>query len=217
MAEQKNDEKKKYTVVDKRWADDEAVPAEETAAAEQPAPQVAEAQDTPEPGSVEPGAQDEEEAGERREMRIEDAIRVALGAVREQALFALGLLIAKNRRPEPDAERALKVAKIFNAMADRFVGPLTDIGLSEGERPEPSLEEIVVFCINLMQGQIFMFLGLIANPASGLITKDLKQAKLGIDFCVALFELTRADLSPAVAPQIEAALADLQINFVQAK
>ena len=34
MADQKNDgEKKKYTVVDKRWADDDAAPAGETGAA----------------------------------------------------------------------------------------------------------------------------------------------------------------------------------------
>jgi len=220
MADQKNEgEKKKYAIVDKRWSDDDAAPAAEAAAAEtEPAPKpAAESQaDAAEPGAgFESGDAEEGEEGARREVRIEDAIRVALGAVREQALFALGLLLSKTRRTEPDMDQALKVTKLFSALAEKFAAPLLDAGLSEGDRPEPSLEEIVIFCLNLMQGQVFMYLGLIANPATSLITKDLKQAKLGIDFCVALFEQTRGDINPAVAKQIEPMLADLQINYVQ--
>ena len=220
MADQKNEnEKKKYTVVDKRWADDEAAPAAEASPAKtEPAPRPA-AQSQPveaEPeGDFDMGGAEEGEEGGRREVRIEDAIRVALGAVRDQALFALGLLISKTRRSEPDMDQALKITKLFSALADRFGGPLMDAGLSEGDRPEPSLDEIIVFCLNLMQGQVFMYLGLIANPATGLITKDLIQAKLGIDFCVALYEQMKTEINPAVAKQVETMLADLQINYVQ--
>lgn len=209
MAEDKSEEKKKYQVVDKRYNYDEEAPAEP-----EPAQEPAEA-------SADEAELEEQfdEAGEepRRELRIEDAMRLALSAVREQALFALGLLISKQRRAEPDMDRAMKVSKIFSQLADKFSANLEDAGLMESDRPEPSLDEIAAFCFNLLQGQVFVYMGLIANPATGLISKDLAQAKLGIDFCTALLEAVRPELNPNVAKQIEGALADMQINFVQQK
>ncbi len=209
MAEDKGEEKKKYQVVDRRHNYDEEAPAEP-----EPAQEPAEA-------SADEAELEEQfdEAGEepRRELRIEDAMRLALSAVREQALFALGLLISKQRRAEPDMDRAMKVSKIFSQLADKFSANLEDAGLMESDRPEPSLDEIAAFCFNLLQGQVFVYMGLIANPATGLISKDLAQAKLGIDFCTALLEAVRPELNPNVAKQIEGALADMQINFVQQK
>jgi len=207
---EKNEEQKKYTVVDRRWALDEQAPAEETTEARDGAEELK----ADESQSAETFDEETQEAGPGREPRIEDAIRVVFGAIREQALGALGLLISKDRRTQPDIDRATTITKIFSSLADRFAGRLADIGLVETDRPEPSLEEVVAFCINVMQGQIYIRLGLIANPATGLLAKDLEQAKLGVDFCDALLEQVRPILNPSVTKQIEGAVADMKLNFV---
>ena len=211
MADQKNeDEKKKYSVVDRRWKEGGDEAADDTGAAE------AAEESATAPGGGSNGVE-EEDYGPQREPRIEDAIRFSLNAIREQVFFALGLLISGSRRSEPDIDRALRITKLFSSLADRFAGPLTDVGLNEVERKDPTLEDILDFCFNVMQGQIFVRLGLIANPATGLITKDPDQAKLGVDFCAALLEQARPLLNPAAAKKLEGLLADLQINYVTHK
>ncbi len=208
---EKNGEEKKYTVVDRRWALDEQALVEETTEASDTAEEPVTTTETQDDGIF---AERTQEADHDRDPRVEDAIRVVFGAIREQALGALGLLISKDRRTEPDMDRATAITKIFSSLADRFVGRLADIGLVETDRPEPSLEEVVAFCINVMQGQVYIRMGLIANPATGLLSKDLEQAKLGVDFCDALMEQVRPFLSAAVSKQIEGAVADMKLNFV---
>ena len=62
-----------------------------------------------------------------------------------------------------------------------------------------------------------MDLGLVPHPSTGLIAKDLDQARLGVDFCTALLDNIRLIVDKSLVRQFEGVVADLQINFVSQK
>jgi len=148
---------------------------------------------------------------------IEDAIRYSLNVIREQVFFALGLVISGNRATEPDFERTRQVVEIFSKLTDRFAGQLASQSPEESESRLPSLEDSIVFCFNLIQSQVFMYLGLIADPATGQVRKDIEQAKTGVDFAAAMLEAVRPVTAPSTLRLLEGLVADLKINFVRNK
>ena len=212
----KTTEKKKYSVVDKRFDIDEIEPAD--APPPPPAPPAAE-QAPPEPeaaadaGDAAQGEDDRQE----RDYRIEDAVRLALGTIREQALFALGLIIKKNRSPKQNMDKIARITKIFNELSDKFADVLAAEGAAEPDQPEPTIQEVVIFIFNMLNGQVMMHLGLIPNPVTNLSVRDLSQAKLGIDFCAALLEAARSEVDPALAKQLEAVISEMRMAFVNLK
>ncbi|HOX28077.1 MAG TPA: DUF1844 domain-containing protein [bacterium] len=189
----------KYKVVDKRgvFADDEPAAAEEKSENAEAAPDMEQDQGAP-----------------KDEPRIEDAIRIAIGSIREQAFFSLGLIMSKNRRREPDIDKTLKIVGMFSKLSDKFSDRISGGAYSEADQPEPEIEDIVKFCFNILQGQVFVRMGLIANPVSGQITKDLAQAKLGIDFCSTLIDAVEGSVDGDLIRQLRAAVSEMQINFV---
>ncbi len=207
----KTTEKKKYSVVDKRFDIDEIEPAD--APPPPPPPPAAERQ-KPQEAVDEVG---EDDAGQERDYRIENALRLALGTIREQALFALGLIIKKNRSAKQDMDKIARITKIFNELSDKFADVLAAEGAAEPDQPEPTIQEVVIFIFNMLNGQVMMHLGLIPNPVTNLAVRDLSQAKLGIDFCAALLEAARSEVDPALAKQLETVISEMRMAFVNLK
>jgi hypothetical protein len=206
--EKRQDEDRRYRVVDRRgkFADDEpAAGPEKNMGREEAAPPPRD------------DSRNDEAPENTPEPKIEDAIKYSLGIIREQVLFALGLIMSKNRISEPDYDRVKEVVRIFSDIAGRFADPVFSSGADEAMQPPPSLSDAVAFCFNLIQGQTYMHLGLIANPVTGEAKKDIAQAKVGVDFCDAILESARPALDPDTARKLGAMVADLKINFVKNK
>jgi hypothetical protein len=96
---------------------------------------------------------------------------------------------------------------------------------TEAERePEPeeaaearamSAEDIVTMSIGLLQQQAWVNMGLVMNPATKAVTRDLEQAKLAIDAVAALVNLIAPRVDADVRRELQAMVSDLQVNFVQ--
>ncbi|HOO56714.1 MAG TPA: DUF1844 domain-containing protein [bacterium] len=192
--------KKSYTVSDRRgqYAD------------EQP-------ESAPEPEESGMGSEEDYGAGGEgasREPRIEDAMRLALDAVRRQALCSLGMVMEKGRKKQPDMQEAQAITDMFGPVFDMFEPQFSGLDLTEAEASNLSLADTLKFCFSLMSNQVFLYMGLMAHPATGEVRKDLQQAKMGIDFCNELFKKARSLMDPADVRPIEGMLADMQLNFV---
>jgi len=204
-------ENKKYRVVDRRFGDESEEPAGDKEAAEgAPAESPVSASGA---GGGEEGDAAGPEGGESPELRMQDAVRVALGMIRENVFFSLGLLISKSRRKPPDVEKALQMVEIFGGLADAFAERLGEDELARSPR-EPGLGETLDFVFRMMQGQVYMFLGLMPNPATGLVSADLEQARLGIDFCTALLERAKPAVSGDHAARLTDVVSEMKMNFV---
>lgn len=56
-------------------------------------------------------------------------------------------------------------------------------------------------------------MGLVANPATGKITRDFEDARLAIDAVAALVDLLAPRIDPTGLRRLQALLADLRINY----
>ena len=221
MADEEKEQKKKYQVVDRRISLDDDEAAEETPEQEQ---QPGAGEQAPEEPATphqqqqgEPGAPGEEQGGEEtgRMPEMADALRMIFNVLRERAFFDLGMLLSRHRRKDPDVDGAKKVADIFGALCDEFQPRLgvDEIG-EENAGSSPDLAETVEFCCNMVKGQVFIYLGLVAHPSTGAMVKDLDQAKLGIDFISSLVEKSKPVLPAEKVSAIESLVTDLKMNYV---
>jgi len=218
MPEDRNNEesgeKKKYTVVDRRFSDDE----EEEGRQESP-PETGE-EKPPEPGGDglkgenEPAAGEEPSSEQGREANIRGAIGMVLNVIREKAFFDMGLVVSKHRNSKPDTESAEATAGLFGRLTDEYIERLGIDELGGEKREQPSIADTVEFCFSILQGQVLILMGLVANPATGLVTKDLEQARLGIDFAASLLQQAKPMLPDDRARKLEGMVSDLRINFV---
>lgn len=218
-----NEEKKKYTVVDKRLDLDDVEPAtDEPAAKEQPKAEqpVPGKESTLEaPPHADESAMDEtsnvKEDGGAPEMKMSDAMRMVLSMIRERVFMSLGLVISKNRPGNKDLQEVDKLSTLFGSLVDgnmEKLGP-DELGDSEGGKI-PSPGELLEFSFGVIQSQTVVRMGLMADPATGLIARDLTQARQGIDFISSLVQNAGDLLSPEQAKRMEATLTDLRINYV---
>lgn len=80
---------------------------------------------------------------------------------------------------------------------------------------EPDLPALFVWFISLLSGKVWEYLGLIMNPETKEINKDLKKAKIAIDTVAFLYDQIKDDLNPEDFKRIESLLANLRMNYVE--
>ena len=80
---------------------------------------------------------------------------------------------------------------------------------------EPDLPVLFVWFISMLSGKAWEYLGLIMNPETKEINKDLKKAKIAIDTIVFLYDQIKDDLNPEDFKRIESLLANLRMNYVE--
>lgn len=80
---------------------------------------------------------------------------------------------------------------------------------------EPDLPALFVWFISLLSGKAWEYLGLIMNPETKEINKDLKKTKIAIDTVAFLYDQIKDDLNPEDFKRIENLLANLRMNYVE--
>jgi len=60
----------------------------------------------------------------------------------------------------------------------------------------------------------YVYMGLVANPSTGLVTQDLARAKKSIDIFEFLAEKVKGGLMPAEAEELTRVIKDLKANFL---
>jgi len=80
---------------------------------------------------------------------------------------------------------------------------------------EPDLPVLFVWFTSMLSGKAWEYLGLIMNPETKEINKDLKKAKIAIDTIVFLHDQIKDDLNSEDFKRIESLLANLRMNYVE--
>ena len=74
---------------------------------------------------------------------------------------------------------------------------------------------VVQYCISILSGHAWQWMGLVANPVTKKVERDLEQARAAIDCADALFKQIEARLPETEARQLRSVLNDLRVNFVR--
>jgi len=74
---------------------------------------------------------------------------------------------------------------------------------------------LVQFFISELSARAWIHMGLLQNPITKLVVKDLPQARLAIDCVAALVEKLRPQLEDKEKRQYDSLLNDLRLNFIQ--
>jgi hypothetical protein len=79
----------------------------------------------------------------------------------------------------------------------------------------PTVPDVVRWFIAELSQHAWIHLGLVANPATRLVVKDLPQARLAIDSVAALIEQLQPQLVSEEKHELATLLSNLRINYVQ--
>lgn len=78
----------------------------------------------------------------------------------------------------------------------------------------PSMNDLFLGLVFSLQSAAWSQLGKTASPVSGKIERDLPQARMSIDLLVMLQEKTKGNLSSEESQLLNAAVYNLQMNYV---
>lgn len=94
-------------------------------------------------------------------------------------------------------------------------GATTTEAKPEPEMKLPTVPELVRLRIAELSELAWIHMGLVANPFTHLVVKDLPQARLAIDCAAALVEQLQPHLDDREKRELQTLLANLRINYVQ--
>lgn len=120
----------------------------------------------------------------------------------------------KNKKTEKDEE--IKEKKVQKEEKEETKEKVKEEEKKQGEHfKEPDLPALFVWFISMLSGKAWEYLGLIMNPETKEINKDLKKAKIAIDTVAFLYDQIKDDLNPEDFKRIENLLANLRMNYVE--
>lgn len=107
---------------------------------------------------------------------------------------------SKEPTPEPQAEEAStgEKAKTEPVMVDIATLPVW---------------QLIPFFINILERVAWQKMGLVVNPQTQEIEKDLEQARVAIDSYTSLLEHLGDHIEPDTKTTLKARLTDLKLNF----
>ena len=85
----------------------------------------------------------------------------------------------------------------------------------EAKLPSLSIRDRLLMSIDILHQGSWIAMGLIADPATGEIKRDLEQARIAIDCVGYLAAKVEPDLDDHTRRELKNLVSDLQINFVQ--
>jgi len=121
---------------------------------------------------------------------------------------------ARDKKTEKDEERKEKKTQKDEKEGIKEKAKKEEKKQEEGFK-EPDLPVLFVWFISMLSGKTWEYLGLIMNPETKEINKDLKKAKIAIDTVVFLYDQIKDDLNPEDFKRIENLLANLRMNYVE--
>lgn len=78
------------------------------------------------------------------------------------------------------------------------------------------IERFIQYNLGVIIQFAYVYMGLVANPGTGLVTRDLARAKQSIDIFEYLAEKVKGGLMPAEAEELTRITKDLKLNFLNA-
>ena len=94
-----------------------------------------------------------------------------------------------------------------------------EAGEAAGEEQVPlepvDVYGVVQYCISLLSGHAWQTMGLVMNPITRQVERDLKQARIAIDCIEALYRQIEPGMAETDARQSRQVLNDLRMNFVR--
>jgi len=81
--------------------------------------------------------------------------------------------------------------------------------------PRLTMRDRLLMCIDILHQGAWISMGLIADPATGQIEKDMAAAKTAIDSVEFLASKVEGELDEETRREIRRLISDLQVNFVQ--
>jgi len=121
---------------------------------------------------------------------------------------------ARDKKTEKDEERKQKKTQKDEKEGIKEKAKKEEKKQEEGFK-EPDLPVLFVWFISMLSGKTWEYLGLIMNPETKEINKDLKKAKIAIDTVAFLYDQIKDDLNPEDFKRIENLLANLRMNYVE--
>ncbi len=127
-----------------------------------------------------------------------------------------------HRDAEPQAETKPQAETGPEAPSDR--GPEAAPGTAGGEGEERSsgvplgalaTGDLLAWFLGLLAAKAWEGMGLVPNPATGKIQKNLEEARTAIDAYAAILDVTRARLDSGPRREMETLLMTLRLNFVE--
>lgn len=85
----------------------------------------------------------------------------------------------------------------------------------ESESALPDIYSVLALFLGELRNLAWLRMGLVANPATGQIERDMSQAKIAIDTVAFLAGQLESVVAPEERVPLKAMISDLQINFVE--
>jgi len=84
-----------------------------------------------------------------------------------------------------------------------------------GEVEPVDVYGVLRYCIALLQSHAWQAMGLVPNPVTNRIERDLEQAKVAVDCVGFLVQQLEPKTTPEELPHLRSLLSDLRINFAR--
>ncbi len=127
-----------------------------------------------------------------------------------------GFSVVDKRRVDPEAPAAENAPEPETHEApDASPQPESDRHPNPAELPALSMRDRLLMCVDILHQGAWVALGLVADPATGKIEKDLDQAKAGIDCVAFLAARVENELDESTRRELKRVVSDLQVNFVR--
>ncbi|MHB1001791.1 MAG: DUF1844 domain-containing protein [Armatimonadota bacterium] len=81
--------------------------------------------------------------------------------------------------------------------------------------PPVDIYSMMTWFIQMLGSQVWQWLGLMKNPSTGQLDKDLAQARIAIDTIAFMVNQLEGKLTPQEQREMQSILSDLRVNFVQ--
>jgi len=126
----------------------------------------------------------------------------------------------KRKEDRKEDKKALKDEEVKNEEVkeeekERIKEEAKEEEKQEESLKEPDLATLFIWFISMLSGKAWEYLGLIMNPETKEINKDLKKAKIVIDTIAFLFYQIKDALNKEDFNRIESLLANLRMNYVE--
>jgi len=117
--------------------------------------------------------------------------------------------------PSPASEVADSTPPSEIDEADDLAFGDEDFGGAEGSSELPDVYSVLALFLSELRNLAWLRMGLVANPATGQIERDLAQARVAIDTVEFLASKLDTVVSAEERPALKSLVQDLQINFVE--
>ncbi len=114
---------------------------------------------------------------------------------------------AREKREEPPEEAPSEEKpprKDAEQTAEKAAQTIFDLGI----------EGFIQYNLGVVLQFAYVYMGLVVNPSTGLVAKDLERAKLSVDLFEILVDKIKGKIPPRDREELVRAVKDLKLNFI---